>query len=55
MLFGDNEADIALAANTVASMQGGIAVVSNGDVLAKFALPIAELISGAETEPPWEP
>ena len=48
-LFGSSEADIALAANTVADMQGGLAVVSNGDVLATLALPIAGLVSEAAT------
>ena len=44
-LFGGNESDLALAANTVAGMQGGLAVVSNGEVLATLALPIAGLVS----------
>ena len=48
-VFGGNEADIALAANTVAAMQGGMAVVSNGTILASLALPIAGLISEAST------
>ena len=48
-LFGGNEADIALAANVVANMQGGLAVVSNGKVLATLALPIAGLVSEAAT------
>ncbi len=48
-VFGGNEADIALAANTVAAMQGGMAVVCNGEVLAQLALPIAGLISEVST------
>jgi adenine deaminase len=46
-VFGGNEADIALAANTVTEMNGGLAVVSNGEVLATLALPIAGLVSEA--------
>ncbi len=48
-LFGGNEADIALAANTVSELQGGMAVVSNGKVLATLALPVAGLVSEAST------
>lgn len=41
--------DIALSANTVAAMQGGMTVVSNGKVLATLSLPITGLISEAST------
>lgn len=44
-VFGGNEADVALAANTCADMQGGLAVVSNGIVLATLPLAIAGLVS----------
>lgn len=46
-LFGGNEEDLALAANTVSDMGGGLAVVSGGRVLATLALPIAGLVSEA--------
>ncbi|MFT4726596.1 MAG: adenine deaminase [Granulosicoccus sp.] len=46
-VFGSNEADIAVAANTVTEMNGGLAVVSNGEVLATLALPVAGLVSEA--------
>lgn len=46
-VFGGNEADISLAANTVTDMEGGLAVVSNGEVLATLALPVAGLVSEA--------
>lgn len=49
-LFGGNEEDLALAANTVAAMQGGLAVVAQGEVLAKLALPVAGLISEEPTK-----
>jgi adenine deaminase len=46
-VFGGNETDISLAANTVSDMDGGLAVVSHGEVLATLALPIAGLVSEA--------
>ena len=49
-LFGGNEKDLSLAANTVSNMGGGLAVVSNGEVLASLALPVAGLVSEAPTE-----
>ena len=49
-LFGGNEDDLALAANTVSGMGGGLAVVSNGEVLATLALPVAGLVSEAPIE-----
>ena len=45
VVIGTNDADMALAAQTVNQMQGGIAAVSNGDVLAQLALPVAGLMS----------
>ena len=44
-VFGRYLDDMALAANTLREMQGGVAVVANGKVLAKLALPIAGLVS----------
>lgn len=45
VVVGTNDADMALAAQTVNNMQGGIAAVSNGEVLAQLALPVAGLMS----------
>ncbi len=42
---GTNDSDMALAANTVADIQGGLAVVLDGEVLAKMALRIGGLMS----------
>ncbi|PKM73742.1 MAG: adenine deaminase [Firmicutes bacterium HGW-Firmicutes-16] len=42
---GANDADMALAVNTVASMQGGLCVADGGSVLAKMCLPIGGLMS----------
>ena len=49
-VFGGNEEDLALAANTVIEMGGGLAVVSKGQVLAQLALPIAGLVTEKATE-----
>lgn len=45
IVVGSNNDDIALAANTVREMGGGIAVISEGHILASLSLPIAGLIS----------
>ncbi|HNW86348.1 MAG TPA: adenine deaminase [Candidatus Limiplasma sp.] len=45
IVAGVSDADMALAANAVADMQGGIVVVQNGSVLASLPLPIAGLMS----------
>jgi adenine deaminase len=45
MVLGTNDNDMAVAANSVIEMQGGVAVANNGKVLGKMALPIAGLIS----------
>jgi len=45
IVMGTNEADMAKAVNRVIEMQGGVAVVKDGQVLADMALPIAGLIS----------
>jgi adenine deaminase len=45
IIAGTNDADMALAANTIKEMQGGMIVVKNGQLLASLELPIAGLIS----------
>ncbi|MDD3213341.1 MAG: adenine deaminase [Eubacteriales bacterium] len=50
ILAGVSDEDMALAANRVADMQGGIAVVQNGKVLASLPLPIAGLMSPRPAE-----
>ncbi|HLO04899.1 MAG TPA: adenine deaminase, partial [Symbiobacteriaceae bacterium] len=45
ILVGADDADMRLAAETVASMEGGFAVVAGGEVLAKLPLPLAGLMS----------
>ena len=47
---GADDADMALAVNTVAEMQGGLAVVCDGAVLAKMRLPIGGLMSTKPAE-----
>lgn len=49
IVAGDNDADMALAVNTLGS-DGGIAVVSGGEVLAFMPLPIAGLMSLGSAE-----
>lgn len=44
IVIGTNDADMALAANTVRSNHGGLAVVCDGKVLGELALPIAGLM-----------
>lgn len=50
MAFGTNDADIALAANTVAQMRGGFVAVADGEVLSKVALPLLGLLSDGSLE-----
>jgi adenine deaminase len=45
MVLGTNDADLALAANTVADMGGGFAAVADGDVLAAVPFPLCGLLS----------
>ena len=45
--FGASEVDLALACNAVMEMQGGMAVVANGEVVATLALPLSGLLSDA--------
>lgn len=44
-VFGRDPGDMTLAANTLRDMQGGLAVVADGKVVANLMLPIAGLIS----------
>jgi adenine deaminase len=45
IIAGTNDADMALAANTIQEMHGGMIVVKDGQLLASLELPIAGLIS----------
>jgi len=44
-VVGDNDEDMLKAISCVKDMNGGLAVVSQGAVLAKLALPVAGLLS----------
>lgn len=50
IVAGVSDEDMSLAANTVAAMKGGIAVVQNGEVLASLPLPVAGLMSTQPAE-----
>jgi adenine deaminase len=45
VVIGTNEKDMAAAANCIRNMQGGWAIISEGEVIAKLPLPIGGLIS----------
>jgi len=45
VIIGSNEKDMAFAANAMTEMQGGVIVVKDEKILAKFGLPFAGLIS----------
>ena len=45
LVVGTNDADMALAANTLAEVGGGMAVVADGEVLGLVELPIAGLMN----------
>lgn len=45
ILYGHDAAELALAANTVIGMHGGIVVVKGGEVVAKLAYPVAGMLS----------
>jgi adenine deaminase len=49
-VVGVDDADIALAANRLAALQGGFVVVADGQVLAELALPVAGLMSTLDFE-----
>lgn len=46
-VFGRDPADMALAANTIRSSDGGLCVVAGGQVKSHLALPVAGLVSAA--------
>ena len=50
IVVGTNEADMALAANKLAEVQGGQVVVRNGEVIGMVELPIAGLMSEERAE-----
>jgi len=50
LVIGTNDADMALAANTLIDCEGGQAVVQNGQVIAKLPLPIAGLMDARPAE-----
>ncbi len=45
VVAGDNEADMATAVREVANLQGGIVMVSKGEIVAELELPVAGLMS----------
>ena len=47
MVIGIDEADMAAAANSVVEMQGGICVVSRGEIAAKVSTPLFGILSDA--------
>jgi adenine deaminase len=50
IVVGTSKSDMAMAANTLAKVQGGVVVVSRGEVLALVELPIAGLMSDDRAE-----
>lgn len=50
IIVGSNEKDMAFVANTLTKMQGGMLVAKNGNILSKFSLPLAGLISSLSFE-----
>lgn len=48
VVLGDNDEDMALAANHIRKLQGGIVIVSKGQVVEELALPIGGLMSPKE-------
>lgn len=50
VVVGANDHDMALAANTVHKMQGGLCVVNGGEVLAQMCLPIGGLMSEKDAD-----
>ena len=47
IVVGENDADMAAAANRITHMHGGICVVERGEVIAELPLEIAGLMSGS--------
>lgn len=50
VVVGTNDADMALAVNTIHQMQGGVAAVSDGVVTGKMSLPIGGLMSEKKSD-----
>lgn len=50
IVAGTNQSDMCIAANCVSKMQGGIAVVCDGEILGKLPLPIAGLMSELDVD-----
>ena len=50
IVIGSNEKDMAFVANSLTKMQGGMIVAKNHNVLSKFSLPLAGLISSPSFE-----
>jgi adenine deaminase len=50
IVVGTDEADMALAANSLATMRGGQVAVRQGQVIGQIALPIAGLMSDARAK-----
>ncbi len=50
IIIGSNEKDMAFVANSLAKMQGGMLVAKNNNILSKFSLPLAGLISSLSFE-----
>lgn len=50
IIIGSNEKDMAFVANNLIKMQGGMLVAKNGNILSKFSLPVAGLISSLSFE-----
>ena len=47
IVVGENDADMAVAANRITRLHGGICVVEKGEVIAELPLEIAGLMSGS--------
>src|SRR5574338_75328 len=50
IVIGSNEKDMAFVANGLTKMQGGMLVAKNGNIVSKFSLPLAGLISSLSFE-----
>lgn len=50
IVVGDNDDDMAIAVNEIVKLQGGITIVSQGDVKGSLPLPIAGLMSSESME-----
>ncbi len=50
IVIGSNEKDMAFVANGLTKMQGGMLVAKNGNIVSKFSLPLAGLISSSSFE-----